>query len=173
MKSFIHLFRLAFVLSGLFLLPSCTPLSEEEAEYLARRKEESEFETSFGESLQTGMERTSAINKVKEWGKEGETINQEQWARYRMGDEDGTIVYSRWDARKRSGDRYEVQFLYTVLPPGEDPVKKGFVWTVDNVIDQVTGPRPMNLNELGSRTEARSKNFQKERRLQHTNKTLE
>ena len=173
MKHLYVIFRMSLVLTGLFLFPSCTPLSDEEQEYLNQRREENEFETTFGESLQSGMERTSAINKVKEYVKDGESINQEQWVRYRLGEENGTIAYSRWDGRKRAGDRYEIQYVYTLLPPGADPVKKGYVWTVDNVIDQVTGPRDMEINELGSRADARTKNFQRERRDNHVNQTLE
>jgi hypothetical protein len=131
-------------------LCGCTPLSEKEKEYLERRQEEREEQESFSQRMQSSEQINAVIQKVKAHPVEGGTA-AENWINLKMQqlrDRKVEIIYQKWTSSQKTTDRHEVRFLYTVLGDNYEPEKHGYLWEVDNTLDQVTGPLELSSAEL-------------------------
>ena len=159
--------------AGAFLLlalaAGCTPLSQKEQEYLDKKKSEKEQQEGFGQRLQSTEQYNGIIQKVKATAVDG-GAPAENWINLKIQqikDQQVNVIYQKWTASQKSADRYEVRFLYTVLNKNYEPEKHGYLWDVDNTLDQVTGPVELTAAELEPAYKKRGKTQSEIKRQQN------
>ena len=170
--------RLFWILSLLLLLLgggiSCTPLSDTEQEYLDRRREETEAFEAMGDALASGEEEAKYRKKVQE-AEMADGQSMEQWLRTVLAEAGGSRITSldRWSVKKLSDTVHEVKFTYSVMDDSNSVQRKGYSWKVDDVLDQVDGPRELKLAETRSASERRKFSQQRRDKRDHAERTLE
>lgn len=135
--------------AALLAASGCTPMSEKEKEYMERRQTEKEQQESFTRQLESGEEYNTVIRKVKDQTVEG-GARSEDWVKLQLNlvQAPEQVIYQKWTASQKAAERFEVRFLYTVLNRTYEAEKRGYLWNVDNTLDQIAGPITLSREEL-------------------------
>jgi hypothetical protein len=158
---------LAGVLLVLALASGCTPLSKQEQEYLDKKKNEKEQQEGFGQRLQSTEQYNGIIQKAKAVDGGAPAENWINLKIQQVKDQGVNVIYQKWTASQKAADRYEVRFLYTVLNKNYEPEKHGYLWDVDNTLDQVVGPVELTAAELEPAYKKRGKSQAELKRQQN------
>jgi hypothetical protein len=144
-------FRLLRAAVSVVLLTAagCTPMSEKEKEYMERRESEKEQQENFTRQLESGEAYNAVIKKVQDKPVEG-GARAEDWVKLQINlvQAPEQVIYQKWTASQKAAERFEVRFLYTVLNRTYEAEKRGFLWNVDNTLDQIAGPITLSREEL-------------------------
>ena len=150
-------FSSAVTAAALALAAGCTPMSEQEKSYLDRMSKEREEREEFSKTLGSRDELADAVKKVKEaTHPDGETMETFTKVQESEKAQHGNIIWRQWSSSLRSQNNYDVKYLFTVLDRKDyQATKHGFVWTYDETLDRVDGPREMTQEELQPRSRKR------------------
>ncbi len=149
------------LLAGLSLLPGCGSSETEDSAYrepeIGKQRRESLQKALKGES-----EESAAIRNVRESPATGGAGTTEEWLGQQTDREKGSMLFPRWEARRRGVGKYEVLFSYTLMNDNGSITRKGYAWDVDLVTRAVSGPRDMQPSELEPRSVPRSQEYLRE-----------
>ncbi len=143
-------------LGGLFL-PGCSPETEQEREYFEQRAAERQERERLAEALQGGTRHAEAIRMVQESKstESGQTVSS--WITSLQEGRTEDVLFPRWDATARGANRFRVTYTFTLMDDDYRIEKKGYKWDVDLVLNIVSGPDPMPIEQPSDRSATRTR----------------
>jgi hypothetical protein len=130
----------------------CSPASDAERAYIESRATEQQQREQMERTLEGGSESAAAIDMAKRSPAEDGPGTAEQWIERLTAGERGTLLFPRWEGLRRSLNKYEVRYSYTVMNESGNITKKGYAWEVDLMVKTVTGPRDLEAADLAARS---------------------
>lgn len=132
------------------LLAGCGPSTDAERAYYQARQAEQRQREDLRRTLEGGTEEAAAIRLVKEAAAADGQGTTEQWLGRQLDTDRLSMLFPRWQARRRGTGKYDVRFTCTLMGGTGEITKRGFAWTVDLVLKLVSPARELAPEELSS-----------------------
>jgi len=114
----------------------------------SREKMQEEKEKAKWDDLTTDDGPQDALRLVQKNTVAESNLSTEEWIRKQLSEEDGQIMFPKWEARRKNMQEYEVKFTYTKLNDDYTIEKKGYSWFVNYVLRLVSNARTLSEKDF-------------------------